>query len=63
MMLIAAFVSTVFLYSLISQRLERTVLTAPIVFTLAGIFVYGLPPEFTNQKGSSPGSAGEAAVV
>jgi NhaP-type Na+/H+ or K+/H+ antiporter len=50
MMLIAAFVSTVFLYSLISQRLERTVLTAPIVFTLAGIFVYGLPPEFTNLE-------------
>ena len=36
MILIAVFVSLVFLYSLVSQRLERTVLTAPIVFTATG---------------------------
>jgi NhaP-type Na+/H+ or K+/H+ antiporter len=46
MILIAVFVSLVFLYSLISQRLERTAVTASIVFTAAGFlifFVLGLP--------------------
>ena len=37
---IAIFVSLLFLYSLVSQRLERTVLTAPIVFTIAGMLMY-----------------------
>ena len=43
MVLMAAFISTVFLYSLVSARLERTVLTAPIVFTAAGALVCLLP--------------------
>jgi NhaP-type Na+/H+ or K+/H+ antiporter len=33
---IATFVAAVFAYSLVSRRLERTVLTAPILFTAAG---------------------------
>jgi NhaP-type Na+/H+ or K+/H+ antiporter len=37
MIIIAAFISMVFLYSLVSARLERTVLTAPILFTALGI--------------------------
>lgn len=36
MLIIAAFISAVFLYSLISRALERTVLTAPILFTALG---------------------------
>ena len=36
MLIIAVFISTVFLYSLVSRRLERTILTAPIVFTAVG---------------------------
>jgi hypothetical protein len=36
MVLIAAFLLLVFLYSLVSQRLERTVVTAPMLFTAAG---------------------------
>jgi NhaP-type Na+/H+ or K+/H+ antiporter len=36
MTLIATFVALVFAYSLVSRRLERTVVTAPIVFTTAG---------------------------
>ena len=32
--LVAIFVSLLFLYSLVSQRAERTVLTAPLVLTL-----------------------------
>ena len=36
MVLIAAFVALVFVYSLLSRRLERTVVTAPILFTAGG---------------------------
>ena len=36
MMSLAVFVSLFFLYSLISRRLEQTIVTAPIVFTVAG---------------------------
>jgi sodium/hydrogen antiporter len=47
MILIAAFVALIFLHSLFSGWLERTVVTAPIVFTTAGmlalLFVEKLP--------------------
>src|SRR5215813_13447065 len=44
MVTIAAFVVLVFLYSLISRRLEHTVITAPIVFTAAGmLFILVMP--------------------
>ena len=36
---IGIFVSLVFLYSLVSARLERTVVTAPILFTAAGMLL------------------------
>jgi NhaP-type Na+/H+ or K+/H+ antiporter len=39
-MLLAVFIGLLFVYSLVSARLEKTVLTAPIVFTLAGIAVF-----------------------
>jgi sodium/hydrogen antiporter len=35
--LVAIFLALVFLYSLISGRLERTVVTAPMLFTAAGM--------------------------
>ena len=44
MVLIAAFVSVVFAYSLVSRRLARTIVTAPIVFTAAGALIWLLPP-------------------
>jgi len=37
--LISVFILLVFLYSLVSRRLEQTVVTAPIVFTAAGILL------------------------
>src|SRR5215831_12066759 len=44
MVTIAAFVVLVFLYSMVSRRLEHTVITAPIVFTATGmLFVLSLP--------------------
>jgi len=36
---IVLFISLVFLYSLVSRRLARTVVTAPIVFTAAGMLI------------------------
>jgi NhaP-type Na+/H+ or K+/H+ antiporter len=40
LMLLASFVGLVFFYSLVSRWLERTVVTAPILFTAAGMVVY-----------------------
>jgi NhaP-type Na+/H+ or K+/H+ antiporter len=39
MVVITAFVVLVFVYSLISKRLEHTILTTPIVFTAAGVLL------------------------
>ena len=43
MVLIAVFVVLVFVYSLVSQRLGRTVITAPMLFTAAGAATILLP--------------------
>lgn len=39
MIIVSTFVVLVFLYSLISHRLERTIITAPILFTCAGMLL------------------------
>lgn len=39
-MLLVIFIGLLFAFSLVSGRLEKTVVTAPIVFTLAGILVF-----------------------
>jgi sodium/hydrogen antiporter len=44
MISLAVFLSLLFFYSLISQRVERTILTAPIVFTVAGMLVFTVFP-------------------
>lgn len=36
---LALFVSLLFLYCLVSRRLEQTIVTAPIVFTTAGMLL------------------------
>jgi NhaP-type Na+/H+ or K+/H+ antiporter len=43
MIVIGIFVSLIFFYSLASRRLERTVLTAPILFTAAGMLTSRVP--------------------
>jgi len=48
MILLGIFLSVVFLYSMISKRAQKTVITAPIIFTLAGMFGYLVLPE-TSQ--------------
>ena len=37
---LAVFVSLLFCFSLLSRRLEKTIVTAPIVFTIAGMFMF-----------------------
>ena len=44
MMSLTILVSLFFLYSLISQRVEQTILTAPIVFTVAGMLMFPALP-------------------
>ncbi len=52
MMLLAVFIALVFFYSLVSRRIERTIVTAPIVFTAAGFGCYLVMAEFHPQEGS-----------
>ena len=51
MTLIAIFIALVFLHSLVSGRLERTVVTAPIVFTAAGMAALFFLPELRDHPG------------
>jgi sodium/hydrogen antiporter len=44
MIQLAIFVLLLFGYSVVSRRLEQTVLTAPIVFTIAGMFMFPALP-------------------
>ena len=45
MIYLAIFVRLLFGYALVSRRLEQTVLTAPIVFTIAGMLMYPVLPK------------------
>ncbi|HEX5397482.1 MAG TPA: cation:proton antiporter [Verrucomicrobiae bacterium] len=51
MTLVASFVVLLFLYALFSRRLERTVVTAPIVFTAAGAAVAEFVSQWLHQQG------------
>ena len=42
------FLSLLFVYSLVSRRLEQSVLTAPMLFTTAGMLLYRLTPAVQN---------------
>ena len=48
--LVATFVAFVFLHSLISARLERTVVTAPILFTVGGVLTLFVLPELRDRS-------------
>ncbi len=52
MTFVAVFVGLVFLYSLVSGRLERTVITAPILFTTAGLLLQPIAGELHLPEGS-----------
>ncbi len=47
---IAIFIILVFIFTLISRRIEKTILTAPMIFTLAGIGVYLILPRLAGRE-------------
>jgi NhaP-type Na+/H+ or K+/H+ antiporter len=49
--LLVVFLLLVFLYSLVSARLERTVVTAPILFSAAGMITLVLLPQAADRTG------------
>jgi sodium/hydrogen antiporter len=51
MTLLISFVVLLFFFSLLSGRLERTVMTAPIVFTAAGVLLSEFISELLHQRG------------
>ena len=53
MLLIAIFITLIFVYSSFSKQLERTILTAPILFTAAGMMVFPFLSEIpTREQGA-----------
>ena len=54
MVIFSIFITLIFLYSLVSAKIERSILTAPIVFTGAGILALDLLPELHEWKADLP---------
>ena len=52
MTLLVIFIALILLYTLVSRRLERTNLTAPIVFTGAGMLALLVLPSLREQQGN-----------
>jgi len=50
--LIVIFIALILLHSLVSKRLERTPLTAPIVFAGAGMLALLVLPSLREQQGN-----------
>jgi NhaP-type Na+/H+ or K+/H+ antiporter len=47
---IAIFILLIFFFTLISKRIEKTILTAPIIFTVAGMGVYLILPNLAEWE-------------
>ncbi len=54
MIAVVVFILLVFMYSLFSRRLEGTVLTIPLVFTVAGILLFLATPGQVRSEMASP---------
>jgi NhaP-type Na+/H+ or K+/H+ antiporter len=54
MLAVVLFVLLVYVYSLLSRRLEGTILTIPLVFTLAGILIFLVAPGQVRRDVESP---------
>ena len=52
MSLITLFLLLLFLFSLVSGRLKQTIVTSPMVFTLVGLMVVLVRPQFSEPHGS-----------
>lgn len=53
MLSLAIFVALFFVYSLVSRRLEQTIITAPIIFTVAGLLMYHVLQALLAAGGSA----------
>ena len=62
MTLLAAFLILVFAYSLVSEWLARTVVTAPILFTAGGLSLLALLPDWQVPEGGAEGFRRAAEV-
>ena len=62
MTLLAVFIALVFLYSLVSRRMEQTIVTAPIVFTAGGLVAYLVTTELQLKEGSQEVFLGLAEI-
>lgn len=51
MTLLVIFIVLIYLYSLVAARVERTAVTAPIVFTTAGVLAFVLMPSLRERQG------------
>ena len=47
---IAIFLLLIFFFTLISKRIEKTIMTAPIIFTLGGMGVYLILPRLADRE-------------
>jgi len=52
MLLLVIFLTLIFLYSLAAARIERTAVTAPIIFTAAGVAAFLLLPALPGRENS-----------
>lgn len=59
---LVTFLVLVFLYGLVSRRLERTLLTGPIVFTIGGALIYAVLPT-VRAGGTDIGAFRHAAEI
>ena len=50
MILVPFFIVLVFLFTLVSKRIEKTIFTAPIIFTVAGMVVYFISPRVAELE-------------
>jgi NhaP-type Na+/H+ or K+/H+ antiporter len=50
MILISFFIVLVFLFTLVSKRVEQTILTAPVIFTLVGMGTYFISPAVAEME-------------
>lgn len=47
---LAIFIVLIFAFTLVSKRIEKTIFTAPIIFTLAGIGVFVISPRLAERE-------------
>jgi uncharacterized membrane protein YoaK (UPF0700 family) len=52
MSLVVVFIALIFFHSLVSRRIERNILTAPVLFTAAGMRAFLFLPELRERQGN-----------